>query len=74
MGNKMQVNLYIDGWQDKGCIFAKIRQTNSEDIQLFLFHVENEAYFEKRKYTFGKVCHKLSISVFILFQDDVVNL
>ena len=66
--------VHIDGWQDTGRILAKIRQINNKDIQFFLFHVENEVNFEKRKYTFDKVCHKLSISVFILLQGDVVNL
>jgi hypothetical protein len=36
--------------------------------------VENEANIQKWKYTFDKACHKLSISVFILFPDEAVNL
>lgn len=65
---------HFDGWQDTGCILAQIRQTNNRDIQFFLFPVESEANLEKSKYTFDKVCHKLSISVFILFPDDVAIL
>ena len=59
-----------------GCILAKIRQTNSEDIQVFMFIVENEDNIQKWKYTFDKACHKLSISLsaFMLFPDEAVNL
>ena len=53
---------------------AQIRQTNSGEIRLFLFPVENAANLEKSKYTFDKACHKLPISVFTLFPDDAVNL